>query len=725
MKKTAELGGGKYFPAQDTGSLTAALTNVLANLDPSNDSLTSASVAANNFDRTETLNSVYYAMFQPDRGPRWQGNLKKYKVENGKQVGKNGKSAINDNTGHFSTDVTSFWSTQKDGDNVAVGGVAEMLRNKANRVIYSDIGGATGSSLALYTMANLTASSNVFESKAGLATKLTVTENEVDKMIKWSQGIDVDDEDDDGSTSDRRSDVFGDPLHSKPLVVNYGNKIHLLIGTNSGALHMFIDSGDTVDETWAFMPKEFFPNIKTLRKNATSDDKVYGVDGKITSYVDDKDGDGIIEPGDKVWIFFGLRRGGSSYYALDISNPDSPSLMWQIKGGSNGFKELGQTWSTPKLVYSKLNLAGKVAKPSLIFGGGYDPSKDNNGVGAPDNIGRAIYMVDAETGSLLWSAAPENANTTFTAQDSVPSSIATLDSDGDGLVDRLYTGDTGGNLWRVDMPDNVKADFSVFKLASLGGNTNATDRRFFEEPAIVRTFITETLESQVIDAEGKSSKTIVHQEIPYDAVLIGSGDKSNPIGTDTDDIFFMLKDKNIATKTFSDVSKPAAITKADLFDITNNPIDNEDDNDELSKIKVALSAASGWFFDLEKSGEKSTANAVVINNTVFFTSYSPPSSSQSLVGCELPHGQGWLYAVDLAQGTKRFNWEAENANNREDRISFISEQFLGAPTLIVLPNNPDDPTAGSTGNLIVGRRIVPVGFNLQTMRTYLYVTEEQ
>eukprot|EP00487_Bulimina_marginata_P006576 TRINITY_DN26294_c0_g1_i1.p1 TRINITY_DN26294_c0_g1~~TRINITY_DN26294_c0_g1_i1.p1 ORF type:complete len:110 (+),score=13.49 TRINITY_DN26294_c0_g1_i1:534-863(+) len=88
---------------------------------------------------------------------------------------------------------------------------------------------------------------------------------------------------------------FGDPLHSKPFVVNYGDKIHLIIGTNAGALHMFKDSGDTVDETWAFMPKEFFPNIKSLRRNSTSDDKVYGVDGKITSFIDDKDGDGIFE----------------------------------------------------------------------------------------------------------------------------------------------------------------------------------------------------------------------------------------------------------------------------------------------------------------------------------------------------------------------------------------------------------------------------------------------
>ena len=80
LKETAKLGGGKYFRAEDSVQLTSALLNALESLKPSNDSLTSASVAANSFDRTQTLNSVYYAMFQPDNSPRWQGNLKKYKA---------------------------------------------------------------------------------------------------------------------------------------------------------------------------------------------------------------------------------------------------------------------------------------------------------------------------------------------------------------------------------------------------------------------------------------------------------------------------------------------------------------------------------------------------------------------------------------------------------------------------------------------------------------------
>ena len=177
LKEAAKLGGGQYFKAADSNQLTAALLGALENLEPSNDSLTSASVAANNFDRTETLDSVYYAMFDPQNGPRWQGNLKKYKVVDGKQFGQGSVLALDGDNGHFSEDVTSYWSTtgSKDGDSVAEGGVADMLRKKTNRVIYSDIG--TSSSLELFT--NTLAATSLGGDTA-LATEMGVAEDDID-----------------------------------------------------------------------------------------------------------------------------------------------------------------------------------------------------------------------------------------------------------------------------------------------------------------------------------------------------------------------------------------------------------------------------------------------------------------------------------------------------------------------------------------------------------------
>jgi len=739
LKETAKLGGGAYYRAEDSVQLTAALLNALANLEPSNDSLTSASVAANNFDRTETLNSVYYAMFQPDNGPRWQGNLKKYKVENSNQVGKHGKPALNPINGHFSEDVTSFWSPDnaKDGDKVAEGGVAEMLRKKTNRVIYSDIG--SGNALALLTE---TQAETSFGGSVELATEMDVPEDDVAGYLNWAMGKNVDQvKIADDSIPIMRPDVFADPLHSKPLVINYGTSIRVVIGTNAGVLHMFEDKGETVDESWAFMPKEFFKNIKPLRENYSTAEKVYGIDGNITSHIQDINGDGVINGSDKVWLFFGLRRGGTSYYALDISDPNSPSKLWHIDASSTGFSELGQSWSQPKIGYSKANVSGSgksaVAAPVLFIGGGYDVAKDSRAPGVADTKGRAIYMVDAATGALKWSLAPENASTMFSATDSIPSSIGILDSDGDGLTDRLYTGDTGGNVWRVDMPgaDPVDTDapWTVFKLAELGGITNSTDLRFFNEPSIVRTFISETIETKVTDKDGQTTTIVSHQEKPYDAILIGSGDRSNPIGIDTNDSFFMIKDEHIKTKSFYSATeplKPAALLKSDLYNYTNNPFDQTLTTQQRETLAIAVSKKSGWYIDLEGAGEKSTAEAIVINGVAFFTTFIPPNLDPNIVRCEQPNGAGLLYAVDLALGTAVYNWKKNDGDGgvKEDgppddavRRVKINEQYLGAPTLIVVP----DANGETIGNIIVGREVVNAPFTLQTMRTYLYIKEEQ
>lgn len=735
--EAANRGGGYYYPATGSASLTATLTSFISNIKPVNNSLSSASVALNNFNRTETLDSVYYAMFQPAKGVRWQGNLKKYKVIGGIQKGVKGLAAINSSTGHFSDNVQSYWSSEKDGNSVVEGGVAQMLRNKTDRVIYSDLGSSNG--LVKLTYAKAT-SSSVYPSQTKLATGLSIADDKttIEETLKWINGRDVDDDDDDTNTAENRIDVFGDPLHSKPVVINYGNdEIYIVVGTNHGVLHMFKDNDatNTIEETWAFMPKEFLSNINILRKNVNTGDKVYGVDGFITSHIVDKNGNGIVDGDDKVWLFFGYRRGGSAYYAMDVTKPAAPSVMWIIKGGQGDFKELGQTWSQPKIAYSKLNLVENIAKPVLIFGGGYATSKDSYTIGGaggePDTKGKAIYMVDAETATVKWYLAPTG-DTVFSGTDSIPSSIATLDSDGDGLTDRLYAGDTGGNVWRVDMPGNDKSKFSVFKLAEFGSNTtHAADRRFFNEPSVVRAYLTETINSGKNDSDGKA--IIVQQDIPYDAVLIGSGDRSNPLGTDTDDVFFMIKDINIKTNQFTLSSVPAIpapIKIEALADYTNNPfaeyLTAELTNSQIiakQSLSLAVSLKLGWYIELAQTGEKSTATALVINNVVYYTTYTPPA--EDLDTCDLANGRGWLYAVDLSLGVNKYNWQAEDSKNRENRIAFISEQFLAAPTLIVTKiTNPDTNIEQPEGNIIVGRKIIPVGFKLQTLRTYLYVTED-
>lgn len=757
LNNSASLGQAKYFYAKHNNKLIAVLFDVLNNFKPSNYNFTSAAVAVNSFDRRQTLNSIYYASVQASNSPRWQGNLKKYKVINGLQVGKYGEPVFNTYDGSFSEKVSNFWllDNVKNGVSADKGGVAELLRNKNNRIIYSDVG----------TMNNLERLTTVrakysFGGGYKLAVEMGVKESEIQAYLDWAMGLNIDQiSNAEGNIPFMRPDVFADPLHSTPLVINYGSSIRLLIGTNAGVLHMFEDKGNTVDENWAFMPKEFFKNIKSLRRNYSGQEKIYGIDGQITSHIEDFNGDGIINGSDKVWIFFGLGRGGTSYYALDISKPNKPKKMWHISNNTAGFSELGQSWSRAKIAYSKANIVGvgenAVAIPVLFFAGGYDISKDNKlttNADDIDNSGKAIYMVDAKSGALKWSLTPSGGTTVFSGTDSIPSNIAILDSDGDGLTDRLYVGDTGGNIWRVDMPSANPKDpinpWTVFKLAVLGGKNKQSDLKFFNEPAIVRSIISETIATNAEKAGEKTDINYSQQEIAYDVLLIGSGDKTDPIAKDTNNAFFMIKDKHVQTQSFDNRARfipPLPISKNSLYNYTSNPYENifpiKSDSDQFAfnQLSSLVSKSSGWMINLGKNtGEKSTSEAIVINGEVYFTTFIPND-----VAPYKNNRQGILYAVDLIRGTAVYNRQEEMSTEKPERATFINEQFLAAPTLMILPENDknstnedDDIDSSAIGmkalaglnkagaiKIIVGGKIIPIGSKLKTMRTFLYIKE--
>jgi type IV pilus assembly protein PilY1 len=470
--------------------------------------------------------------------------------------------------------------------------------------------------------------------------------------IKWAMGIDVDDEDGDGSKVDQRKDIFGDPLHSKPVAIDYGNDdIRVLIGTNAGFLHMFKDSDDSVSESWAFIPSALYNIIEPLRENQ-ADTKVYGMDGPISIYFDNKnlnsDGlnDGIIDASgdDKVWAFAGMRRGGKNYYGLDITNPNIPKKLWDapIEGGKGDFKELAQTWSKPQIAYIK----AFGDKPLLIFGAGYDTNKDA-AIRSEDDIGRGIYIVEAETGKRVWALTPDING--FKGKHSIAADITTLDSDYDGYIDRIYAADTGGDIWRIDMPGSNTSEFSHFKLAELGSNKATEDRRFFYKPLVARTIYSKVSESTV-----NGSTVITRLDTPYDAIVIGSGNRSKPTGTNEKDQLFMIRDENTVTKSYK-TNAPDTIVPADLMQMNSDPFGNAlDDVDDFVDLEVDLAKFNGWRYELG-TGEKSLAAATVVGGVAYFTSFTPASDTSTENQCSLSGGGGSLYAFHLHYGTKVYD----------------------------------------------------------------------
>jgi len=647
LKQASTLGGGKNLPATTPEKLSEALNNAVAAIRQENSTFTAPSVASNNVDQTRSRDAIYLGMFYPEKHTRWRGNLKKLKLSGNKVIDSKDIEAF-DSDGLIKTSAHTFWSADgtSDGSSVKEGGVnAALISSDKTRKILTN---ANTNALIDF---NLDKIKSAYDTNKKAAVIFDVNESDLKNTIDWARGVDVDNE---FSTSAVRGDIFGDPLHSKPVAIDYGNgDIRILIGTNAGFLHMFKDddTNNKVSESWAFIPSDLYKIIKPLREKESG--KKYGIDGPISVYFNNKSlngnglNDGTINAnkGDQVWAAVGMRRGGRNYYGLDITKPDSPSLMWTIKGGEGKFKNLGQTWSKPQVAYIK----SKGNTPLLIFGAGYDINKDSNdadkaNIKTEDKIGRGIYIVDAKTGEKVWILAPKgdaSKDTEFKGKYSIAADVTLLDSNYDGYTDRIYAADTGGGIWRIDISDEGK--FSHFQLADLGSDA---DRRFFYKPVVARTMFSKvTIKDDVV----------TRLDTPYDAIVIGSGNRSNPNGAGTADELFMIRDENTVTQSFTD-KEPAAIKPANLMDMNDDPFESALSNKAgFIELEAELGGKfGGWRYRLA-AGEKSLAAPTVVGGVAYFTSFTPTLESSIKNQCSLSGGGGSLYAFHLHYGTKVYD----------------------------------------------------------------------
>ena len=129
----------------------------------------------------------------------------------------------------------------------------------------------------------------------------------------------------------------------------------------------------------------------------------------------------------------------------------------------------------------------------------------------------------------------------------IPSTVTVVDKNRDGYHDRAYVGDTGGQVWRLDIGDIDAANWSVTKLASIADHSvDSEERKFLYPPDVVYA------------ADGT-----------YDAILIGSGDREHPMDTTVLNRFYMFKDTLPAVDW-------TPITEDDLYNATENLIQDGD-----------------------------------------------------------------------------------------------------------------------------------------------------
>lgn len=629
LQETAANGGATYYSAYNTQTLNTAFIKILGTIIQDNTSFVAPVVPVSPENKTFSGDRVYIGFFKPAVGTFWSGNLKKYGLDlnNGVVVDKNGTPAL-DSSGDFLDSSISYWSSLSDGGLVEEGGIGEVLRTRSTaRHIYTYLGTST----------SLTNASNSFTTtNAALTFSMfnLSTDTEKNSLINYIHGYDAYSD----TPSAKRDWILGDILHSRPVVVHYSSSRSVVfVGANDGMMHAFEDS--TGEELWGLIPPDLLGNLKNITSGLTHP---FFVDASPKIYISDANGNGVISSaeGDKVVMVFGERRGGSSYYAIDVTDPDNPVFMWRIGaaiaspaiGSVWTSTELGQSWSEPEI--ARVIIGGAV-KYVFFIGGGYDTLNEDVAprTSTDPMKGRAVFAVDVLTGSKLW----EYSYTTSVTNDtdstktdmtySIPSSVSVIDSNGNSYADRLYVGDTGGQMWRFDIGNNSTSNWTgkiIFK--SNPGGDSSTGRKIFYPPDYV-------------------------QEIGYDVLYFGTGDREHPRNTDFVDRLYAIKDNNNIT---------SALTESSLVDVTEDRLQESAVTSEISTVLNSLSTNSGWYIKLnQNSGEKVLSPASVFAKVAYYTTFSP-NTEVVLDPCLPNRGTARVYAVDYLTGEAVFNYNTTN-----------------------------------------------------------------
>jgi len=631
LQSSADKGGGKYFYVHNAQSFKMALQSIIEEVLSESTSFVAPTVPISQMVRTASENRMYLGMFKPTEKSFWKGNIKKFGIAQTKDLSKGitvgdvldqkGDLAIDPELSKIYDTSSSYWSTGEDGGDVEKGGAGNILKNMdlSRRNIYTYLG----------TNADLTHSSNKFIAGASSPISPSLlglpTDVERDKLVNFLYGYDAYDEDMNPLT-DKRSWILGAILHSKPLVIHYSSRSVIFIGANDGMVHAFDEN--TGEELWAFIPPDLLPKLKNLTGNTVE----FFVDGTPRAYINSG----------TVILIFGERRGGNHYFALDVSDPLNPRWKWEIYPGMSDFTEMGQTWSTPYINKIKYGTGDKWV---FFIGGGYDTNQDNLPVTKNDTMGRAVYVVDVETGTRIWKySVDDNPRMKY----SIPSDIARVDTNGDGYVDRLYVGDMGGQMWRFDISDPSPTNWTgkcIFDSNDPPPSAGVDRRKIFYPPDV----------SLEIDS-GEN----------YELLVFGTGDREHPKSTTLyDGLYFdrlyTLKDKN-----------PSGVLKdANLVDVTDDLLQTGT-SEERQTILSALKSASGWYIKLDQNrGEKSLASPLLIFGISYFTTFTPFTGVVT-DPCYLGEGDARLYALSYLNGNAVFDFDLATIGlTRTDRSEII------------------------------------------------------
>jgi type IV pilus assembly protein PilY1 len=566
-------GAGRTFFATDATELSIAMRNIFHQISAGSYAFTAPTVASV---RMTDRNYLYKASFAPATPPAtfWEGHLEALTIND-------------DNT------YTSHW----DADNV--------LKSTAS------------SSRRIYTSDN-TWTRRDFTTSYITAAMLGVDNDTArDNVVNYVRG--------EGHDNNAK---LGDVFHSKPIVVGppsrfffdegYSTEVGasqsfadakatrkrvIFVGTNDGMLHAFLsgtyntstelyDSG-TGEELFGFVPYSiqdqlinFLPgDLTTHGYFADSSARVADV------WIDGYSGspDGVKQSSEwRTVLISGLRKGGNSYFALDVTDPPSgtdytnyPKVLWEYTAADN----VGQTWSEPfigRVRMKDTSTSDEKDRWVAIFGGGMADG---------GTVGKSLVVLDIATGTALKTFA------TAAGIDNVIPASPTAVLDASGYIKFAYVNDLDGSLYKFDFrTTGVRSDgFSAW-----------TVHKIFQPSAGQPVY--HRVEPGTIDESTRY-------------LFFGTGNQEFPVSDGGTGKFYAIKDTDSST---------TLLTESNLADLSSS----------ITSLTGGTVGSSqyGWFVSFASvpstandtythSKEKVLSDPVIFYNNVYFTTFTPDASN--------------------------------------------------------------------------------------------------
>lgn len=604
-----------YAPANSPSAMTTALTNALSTASSSN--AASQAALAGSSTSTDVVSSGSYVYQSAFDSTDWSGDL----------IANTLSLTTNSSTGAVSVTYTPAWHAKKT--------LETQLTNygvSSRNVLTYDLTTLAGATFNDTWFTNLSSSSTQ-------KTALNSTDSKGSYRVSYLRG----DKTQESSTASpqfrSRNYRLGDIVHSTPVAIPtptgdpsgcafdanlsgttqstdrtsiFSRPAAVAVASNDGFLHIFNTSGT---ELAAFLPASSYTYLANLTSTSyTGSAHQYFNDGSPiyanTCFTVGSSGTTLANSEARSVVVGTTGAGGTGVYALDVTHPDSltsSNVLWEFSSSDD--TAMGYSIGTPRIV--KLHNG----RPAVIFGNGYNQT-GNSGKGS-----LIIAYLDKPSGTA-WTKGTNYfridlpALTTAVASPNGLSSPATVDIDGDGVVDYVYAGDLNGNMWKFDLTSSTPSSWGLaygtsplFTACSASGCAASTLQPITSAPVVTR----DPLKGYL--------------------VLFGTGQylSGNDLSQSTTQTLYGIRDAGAAVgNTFTATMLAQSINSTSTTSSSSTTYYNSSSTSSTTSLS---STYNGWYLPMTTSA---LSNARVVtkptlykNTLVMFTAVIPNSSTSN------------------------------------------------------------------------------------------------